>query len=269
MKRAVATILGLIAGLTLLASSVQASPPNPTPGPPDLERAVFVHLPKAAEAKGGGGLSVTNCPNADTCTNYKYSGVHWASGSTVTYTLDATNSPVNVTASESVFATSFAQWNYWSLQDSDASSFLATYQGQTPGAGNTAGVSMDGVNSLSWQDISASYPNAIAVTFVWYSRATKLISEVDTVFNIGPGFTWAVSGTCGAPCLNGQDPTPASSTAYDVENIATHEFGHWLMLGDLYSSRDNLLTMYGYSGTGETNKDSLGLGDKLGVQKAY
>jgi hypothetical protein len=55
----------------------------------------------------------------------------------------------------------------------------------------------------------------------------------------------------------------------DVQNIVTHEFGHWAGLADLYNSADSLLTMYGYSGYGVTYQRDLGLGDRMGVQAVY
>jgi hypothetical protein len=55
----------------------------------------------------------------------------------------------------------------------------------------------------------------------------------------------------------------------DVQNIMTHEFGHWCGLDDLYDSSDYWLTMYGYSGYGETYKQTLGWGDILGLKELY
>jgi len=57
--------------------------------------------------------------------------------------------------------------------------------------------------------------------------------------------------------------------AYDIQNIMTHENGHWLGLNDLYSATDKDLTMYGYGMTGELKKDTLGLGDILGINTIY
>ena len=56
----------------------------------------------------------------------------------------------------------------------------------------------------------------------------------------------------------------SSPQAYDVQNIATHEFGHWVGLEDLYDEADGDLTMYGFSAGGEIKKRSLGTGDITG-----
>jgi hypothetical protein len=66
------------------------------------------------------------------------------------------------------------------------------------------------------------------------------------------------------------DP-PGSGTLghYDIRNIMTHEAGHWILLSDLYTTRDSYLTMYGYGSTGEIMKNTLGYGDEFGVEKAY
>jgi hypothetical protein len=75
--------------------------------------------------------------------------------------------------------------------------------------------------------------------------------ESDVVFNTY--YTWSTTG---------------ASSAMDLQNIATHEFGH-NGLNDLKAPRDWALTMYAYSGLGETDKQTLGTGDILGIQKLY
>jgi len=54
----------------------------------------------------------------------------------------------------------------------------------------------------------------------------------------------------------------------DLQNIATHEFGH-NGLNDLYMRPSIALTMYGYSDYGDIDKRSLGTGDWLGIQELY
>ncbi|MBA7643606.1 hypothetical protein ES703_51337 [subsurface metagenome] len=55
----------------------------------------------------------------------------------------------------------------------------------------------------------------------------------------------------------------------DLQNIATHELGHSVGLGDLYDDVASEETMYGLSEYGETKKRTLYLGDIAGIQKLY
>ena len=55
----------------------------------------------------------------------------------------------------------------------------------------------------------------------------------------------------------------------DVQNIATHELGHAVGLGDLYESPCTEVTMYGYSADGETEKQTLEPDDITGLQELY
>jgi hypothetical protein len=55
----------------------------------------------------------------------------------------------------------------------------------------------------------------------------------------------------------------------DFENIATHELGHSVGLGDLDEDRCSDQTMYGYADYGETNKRDLEAGDIKGISELY
>jgi hypothetical protein len=60
-----------------------------------------------------------------------------------------------------------------------------------------------------------------------------------------------------------------SGTFMDFQNIATHELGHGLGLADLYDSRWNTQTMYGYGVYNEVIKRDLDFGDVAGIQALY
>ena len=55
----------------------------------------------------------------------------------------------------------------------------------------------------------------------------------------------------------------------DLQNIATHEFGHGAGLDDLYEDSCSEETMYGYAENGETKKRTLGSGDIAGIVELY
>lgn len=60
--------------------------------------------------------------------------------------------------------------------------------------------------------------------------------------------------------------TSGESGKFDVQNIATHEFGHWLRLGH---SSETEATMYKNSATGETKKQTLHTDDIQGIRSIY
>jgi hypothetical protein len=110
-------------------------------------------------------------------------------------------------------------------------------------------VDYDGVNAVFFADLDT---NVIAMASFWYSRATKEILECDMCFNID--FEWGTNG---------------AATDMDVQNIATHELGHFFNLADIYEESKIDLTMYGYSWEGDVEKRSLEAGDIAGIQKVF
>jgi hypothetical protein len=110
---------------------------------------------------------------------------------------------------------------------------------------------LDKVNAILWKKMGRS---TIGATYVWYSTATGEVLEADTVFN--KRYAWAIFPSS-PECQNSPD-------AYDLQNIATHEFGHWIGLDDLYDDADKDLTMFGFSAGGEVKKRTLGTGDISG-----
>lgn len=222
----------MMAGLVLFSSGATAA----KPAPQEIDKVVFVHYP---QPQGNVPYwSPVKAPTpTDQDTTYKYTGIHWANP----YVEYAVNLGAPAGAGDAI-AASFDTWQiapgnitFTRLEDTELSGSI-----------------LDGNNVISWEDISADYPNAIAVTIIWYYRGIKEIVDVDTIMNSDD--PWSVLG---------------DTTAYDVQNIMTHEAGHWLMLLDLYQWRTQKLTMYGYGDLGELQKRTLGLGDKLGIDRIY
>ena len=92
---------------------------------------------------------------------------------------------------------------------------------------------------------------AIAVTYAWIDRATKQLIEFDILFNVY--YDWG----------------NADPTKMDLQNIATHELGHGFNLADIYDQSKSALTMFGYSGEGDTAKRTLELGDIAGIHAVF
>lgn len=116
-------------------------------------------------------------------------------------------------------------------------------------------VSPDNQNEVYFADLSDS--NTIAVTIVWGifggRPSSRQLVEWDQIYDDAT-YDWSMSGEAGK---------------MDFENIATHELGHSVGMGDLYTSTCADETMYGYATYGETKKRDLNAGDIIGVNKLY
>lgn len=113
----------------------------------------------------------------------------------------------------------------------------------------------DGRNELSFGLYGD--PNVIAVTRIWGIfgglPAARRIDQFDILFNVS--YRWG-------------DALVSGNAVMDLLNIATHEIGHGVGLGDLYNACTSE-TMYGYSNYGEIQKRDLNIGDVQGLQKLY
>jgi predicted Zn-dependent protease len=181
-------------------------------------------------------------PGSGTC--YKLMGVKWATFP-VRYTINPSNGDgIDHGQVVAVISTSAETWDGHTskeLFDNTVSlNYAAVYRTDKT----------DGVNAI----VFGTYPeeNVIAVTSVWYTRVGKQIVEFDMLFN--DKFAWNTTGT---------------SDDMDLQNIATHELGHAVGMGDIYTTSCSYVTMYGYSGEGDLSKRSLELPDIAGLQAMY
>lgn len=121
-------------------------------------------------------------------------------------------------------------------------------------------VAPDGENEVYFANIADA--NAIAVTIIWGifggPPQWRELVEWDQVYE-DVDFAWADCTAEGADC----------TSKMDFENIATHELGHAVGLGDLYTTGCSEQTMYGYADYGETKKRTLEAGDIKGVSELY
>lgn len=183
---------------------------------------------------------------------YYYSGIKW-SGTSVTYYINngfTTAARTSIRASDATWdgAGSRFRFNYSSTTTRNPNGFSSTY-------------STDGKNDVGYYNNGRTGIQAVARTT--YSTATLLISEVDTTFNTY--YSFSTSGAAGY---------------YDVQDTMTHEFGHWLYLGDAYSIMygcgtattlgvSTEVTMCGYGATGNIWRRSLASDDISGIKAAY
>gem|GEM_PF-4533983 len=126
-------------------------------------------------------------------------------------------------------------------------SFTFVYGGAT---GSTDYGKNDNQNIIDYGYIESD--STIAVNHYWYYTSNGQLFDSDIRFNSQKVFS--LSGSAGT---------------YDLQSIATHEFGHSLNLADLYDAIDSEKTMYGYSDKGETKKRTLDDDDKNGVAYLY
>jgi hypothetical protein len=220
-----------------LAAAVQAAaPPNN-----DLRLRIFVHHPKHPGKPVASSCSVTV---NDQVNHYGLAGWQMPAAG-MSYRINYSTKPKNL-GNDDVLLAVAAAFDTWTGADSN---LLFHYDGSTTAKNAT----FDGVNALLWKRLSR---NTIAVTYVWYYTSTGALVESDTMFN--SAYKWGATDPSAGDCSG-------VLNAYDLQNIATHEFGHWVGLDDLYANVDADLTMYGYGELGELKKDTLGAGDITGA----
>lgn len=268
-RRILMTICMFLLILSLLVVSVSsafAAPPDDRPGkdPANFDKLVFIHYPKEIPAKGGtpgppdgkGGGDKGDKEDGGKAW-YKYSGIHWEdSALPVLFKLSTSNSDWLEAINDS-----FQTW------EDDPDSYIDfEYAGGFSGTPSSfiGDGFMNGDNEVGWASISESYPNAIAVTLIWYNIFTGLIAEVDMAMN--GDFPWSQTDI---PAGTDPNIVIGDSSSYDVQNIVTHEVGHWLLLEDLYQKPAGYQTMFGYGSKGELKKRSLESGDLAGLQAIY
>lgn len=230
--------------LSLLGGVVYARPAGVPAN--RIERGVFIDpAPETAGAehpsrRPGGGTASELDPT------YIYGGIHWADPF-VHYKVRTAGSKLDPVAATGAVDSSFWSWQtqYNVLGRADQSDIWFV----NDGAASSAGPALDGANVVSWANMQGTI---LAATYYWYDSATLHLIETDIVFN--GALRWSATG---------------ETRKYDVWNIGAHEAGHVLQLDDLYDARTAALTMYGYGTKGETKKQTLGLGDMLGVESIY
>jgi hypothetical protein len=200
------------------------------PLPSGVDMRVFILRPRHLKPRDLGTCIPSTNPNAD-----EFELAPWHLSQPIVWSLNRSTVPSSVANSvDSVLNESFSTW------------FSGVFsQGPDTKAKRAR---LDNVNAILWKKMGRS---TLGATFVWFSRVTGEVIEVDTVFN--KRLPWAIFAN--------SPECQSSPVAYDLQNIATHEFGHWIGLEDLFDDNAKDLTMYGFSAGGEVKKRTLGRGD--------
>jgi hypothetical protein len=226
------SIIASIFAMILLLSATAAAYNEKDKIKDDIARVDFVHHAKS----GGGGK-----PGTPAC--YALMGVKWTT-LPVNYILNPTN-PNGLTEEfvTSTLWTAAETWDGVTSKELFSDVYSIDYTAQY------------GVQDYKNSIVFGSYPdnNAIAVTSIWYSKRTKQIIEFDMIFNTL--YAWGDASV--------------NATMMDLQNIATHEFGHGAGLNDIYSTTCSAVTMYGYSNNGDIAKRTLEQPDVTGLQAMY
>lgn len=285
MGKKIAAILAFVAFLTFLVSPVLAQPPFQsatltTPGtqrtltlPPAADNSNVISLGTALDPGTGqlveGYAIVHYKPNPShkqnhgsgdtttTCYTYLSSGAKWK---TVEPWLV---NPANLDALDqtvvfNLLVNGVAKW-----EDATDGNVTNGSGVNVLGSGSTTAATLaadtaspDNQNEVYFADVSTS--GAIAVTIVWGIFGgppfQRQLVEWDQVYD-DVDFDWSTQATGVAGKM-------------DFDNIATHELGHSVGMGDLYNSCAEE-TMYGYANFAETKKRDLNSGDITGIDKLY
>jgi len=180
-------------------------------------------------------LAAETCP--PTMSDF-YGGIKWP-GSCPTMGYEIYENTADTTGEGAAIQAAASTWT-----NVGGSCFAFNYAGATTASAPTK----DGHNVLRWGSTGGS----IATNYVWYSGSN--IVESDVVFD--DSFNWSADPSCPADRM-------------DVQNIATHELGHALLLLDLYQSCNSDVTMYGYGSNGQTTKRTLDPSDEDGIRYIY
>lgn len=219
------------------------------PNNPKLKVRVFVHQPKVKPEPNSSPVLICSLTDLDSTAPVTPTDWHLPNGRW-TYLLNTSSVPTSVGASNlPLIATS--SFNTWSKTTGNKVTFSL-------GAKTTIDrKAFDGKNIITWGKTSIQ---ALAVTYTWYYPSTGLVAEVDTIMNNRYAWSWTP--------YNPQNLC-ADKNSYDVQNILTHELGHWLGLDDEYSPSYVDNTMYGYGSKAEIKKDTLTTGDIAGISSIY
>ncbi len=125
-------------------------------------------------------------------------------------------------------------------------------------------IAQDGVNRVSAGPIDLpGHEGDLAITVTWSDARSGEIVEVDMVFNTAHHFSAAHAHDH----EHDEHPSGKCDGSYDLQNVATHEFGHFFGLGE--DRQEPLATMFVQSHVCETAKRDLYPTDASAVAVLY
>jgi hypothetical protein len=176
---------------------------------------------------------------------------HWSSPA-LTITIDPSLAAATPTAKQAIMD-AFGAWASSGAYLPQVTVDVTT----TPGS-----VAQDGVNRLLFGPITiAGQEKALAITVSYADPDTGEVIEADTLFN--SAYDW----TSMASAAGDRDDERKCSHRYDLQNVATHEAGHFFGLGEDY--REVTTTMYVTSDPCQTSKRVLSSSDVAVVSSLY
>lgn len=220
--------------------------------PPGLEKVVFIHYKKGFGKPSWAGKD----KKESSCYDFLGKGVKWQK-TPVNYVIDPDN-PDGL--SEDFIANAvFAGAEEW---DNHTNTELFNNSYQIVHDTSWDSDAPDGRNEILFGNYSD--PDVIAVTVVWgyFSGppSSRKISEFDILFDTD--YNWGNAD-------QNNDEVIDNPNVMDLQNIATHELGHAIGLGDVYDNTCSYVTMYGYSDYGEIQKRTIETPDIKGLQELY
>ena len=111
--------------------------------------------------------------------------------------------------------------------------------------------SPDYINTIGF--LNYSNPSIIAVTYMWFDSNLTQMIEFDQIYNT----------------LSNWGDATKNDSVMDLQNVATHEFGHAIGLDHISTPECISSTMYPYTFVGETSKRTLEDGDIQGLRYLY
>ncbi len=178
--------------------------------------------------------------------------IRWSDGKVVVDVSMGAAASISAEKSESA---AILALQHWSAEVSDTL-VLTIVDGESDDEVDDDEIAQDGESVIRWGVEAGPFvdPEALATTYLTYRTTTGQIMEADIVVN-AVDYKWTVVGS--RHCEN----------RYDLQNILTHEAGHFFGLSHTQDRVDS--TMFPSASSCETSKRDLADDDKAGIVFLY